>query len=172
MSRRLAVVAAIVAGSLSPWSVRQALAQDAAADPDASSVMITAATPAVLRALQPMDLQPAMPPQRQPLVGGFKRPMVMGSLYVSTAMLQALDVHSTLKGLSRGATEANPVMSGVTSNKAAFIAAKAGVAAATILAARQIAKKNKLAAALTLIGINSVYAAVVSHNYKVASSLR
>ena len=97
---------------------------------------------------------------------------MMTSLYVSTATMQALDVHSTLKAFSTGAVEANPLMTGVTKNPAAFIALKAGVAASTIMAARQMAKHNKVAAVVTLVAVNSVYAMVVSHNYRVANSLR
>jgi hypothetical protein len=170
MSRRSSLVA-LLALILFTAGVRDVSAQDATSSPDGSSVAISAATPAILKALQTDDLQRNIP-QPRTIVRGFDRPAVMGSLYVSTAMLQALDVHSTLLGVSRGATEANPMMSGVTSRKAAFVAVKAGVAVSTILAAKQMSKKNKVAAAMTLIAINSVYAAVVSHNYKVARSLR
>jgi len=49
---------------------------------------------------------------------------------------------------------------------------KAGAAAGIILAARSMAKRNKFAAVITLIGINSAYAAIVSHNYRVAHAGR
>jgi hypothetical protein len=96
---------------------------------------------------------------------------VLASLYVSTAVLQALDAHSTLTGLERGAFEANPLMSGITQNKFAFIGVKAAVAAGTIYATREMAKKNKVAAVVTLLAINSVYAYVAHNNYKVARGL-
>lgn len=105
----------------------------------------------------------------EPKIGSSK---LLSSLYATTALMQALDVHSTFSALSHGAVEANPMMKGVTSNKAAFIATKAAVAAATIMAARHVAKKNKVAAIVTLIGINSAYAMIANHNYKVANSLR
>ena len=82
--------------------------------------------------------------------------------------MQGLDLHSTLKAFSAGAVEGNPIMSGVTKNRAAFIATKAAVAAVTILATRKIAKKNKVAAVITLIAVNSAYAMIVNHNYKLA----
>jgi hypothetical protein len=97
---------------------------------------------------------------------------MLKSLYASTAVMQALDVHSTMSVLNRGGGEANPLMSGVVRNKAAFIGVKAAVATGTILAAREIGKRNKVAAIATLVGINSVYALVVQHNYRVARSLR
>ena len=94
------------------------------------------------------------------------------SLYVTTAVMQALDVHSTYQALGRGAVEANPLVSGMTGHKAAFFAAKASVAAASIMAARRVAEHNKVAAVLTMVGITSAYAMVVAHNYHVANSLR
>lgn len=93
---------------------------------------------------------------------------LMRSLYVSTAVMQALDVHSTLRALDNGAIENNPLMTQVSRNKTAFIALKAGVALSTVMAARHMSKRNKVAAALTLIAINSAYAMVVNHNYRVA----
>jgi hypothetical protein len=60
----------------------------------------------------------------------------------------------------------------MTGHKAAFFAAKASVAAASIMAARRMAEHNKVAAILTMVGINSAYAMVVAHNYHVANSLR
>jgi ABC-type uncharacterized transport system permease subunit len=92
----------------------------------------------------------------------------MTSLYASTAVMQALDVHSTMRALDRGAVEANPLMTGVTGNKAAFMALKAGVAVSTVVAARHMSKRNKVAAILTQVAINSAYAVVVRQNYRVA----
>jgi hypothetical protein len=97
---------------------------------------------------------------------------LLTSLYVTTAVMQALDVHSTYQALNRGAVEANPLVSGMTGHKAAFIAAKAAVATASIMAARRMAEHNKVAAILTMVGINSAYAMIVAHNYHVANSLR
>jgi len=97
-----------------------------------------------------------------------ERSAVLGGLYVSTAVFQGLDVHSTIKALGRGAAEANPIMAKLTTNRLAFAATKAAVAAATILAARRIARQNRVAAIATLVAINSAYALVVRHNYGVA----
>jgi hypothetical protein len=93
-------------------------------------------------------------------------------LYASTVLLQALDVHSTLQVLGHGGGEGNPLMQGMVSNKGVFVAAKAGVAAASIYAASRIAKRSKVGAIVTLVGLNSAYAFVVSHNYKLANELR
>jgi hypothetical protein len=68
--------------------------------------------------------------------------------------------------------EANPLVGGLSGRKAAFIALKAGVAFSTIMAARNMSKRNKVAAVATLVAINSAYAMVVRHNYRVARQLR
>ena len=97
--------------------------------------------------------------------------LVLG-LYASTVALQALDTHSTLSGLRKGAVESNGVMGGITKNRVAFIAVKAAMATGTIFAARYIAKRNKVAAIAMLVAVNSAYVFVAVHNYKVASRLR
>lgn len=154
-----------------PAFAPNALAQDAV--PARIELSTTDFTPALLRGsastavrLTDVDQLPMAPivPQR-PKFGGSN---LLKSLYASTAVMQGLDVHSTLKAFSAGAVEGNPIMSGVTKNRAAFMATKAAVAAVTILATRKIAKKNKVAAVITLIAVNSAYAMIVNHNYKLA----
>src|SRR5512146_3281363 len=49
------------------------------------------------------------------------RPMALPALYAGSAALQAFDAYSTLRALRLGATEANPVMTGVVGNPAMFI---------------------------------------------------
>ena len=89
------------------------------------------------------------------------------SLYASFAALQAMDAHSTLKVLRSGGHEANPFMSGVASQPAAFIAMKAGTAAATIFLAEKLSKKNPVASILLMTAVNTAYATVVAHNYRI-----
>lgn len=127
------------------------------------SAAVAAATPAAsaVRADQ-------LPIRFEPQLGRGGSSALMTSLYASTAIMQALDVHSTMRALDHGALEANPLMTGVTGNKAAFVALKAGVAMSTVMMARHMSKRNKVAAIVTLVAINSAYAMVVSHNYRVA----
>lgn len=106
------------------------------------------------------------PRRSEPSSGG------LWALYTATVAMQALDYHSTMNGLRGGAVEANPLMKSVTRNSTGFLAVKAAVATGTILAARTIAKRNKVAAYVMLIAVNSAYAYVAMHNYKVAGSLR
>jgi hypothetical protein len=102
-----------------------------------------------------------------------KRPSgVLQSLMVTSAVMHALDVHSTISVMRHGGAEGNPLLTGIVANKGAFIAFKAGVATASILAAKSLAKRNKVAAIATMVGINSAYAMVVSHNYKLARQLK
>jgi hypothetical protein len=172
MSRRLLVALALVGLTLLP---RTAAAQTVASELpvnqrlDFSGALVNTTVPAVLLdADQLPSLQRSVP---------FKAPSthrsgLLLSLYASTAAMQALDVHSTLTAFRNGAVEANPLMKGIAGNKAAFVAMKAGVAVSTILATHNMAKRNKVAAIATAIAINSAYAFVVNHNYKVARRLQ
>jgi hypothetical protein len=174
MSRRVLVaVVALVALGVLP-KIAAAQGTPSADTPvvrslDFSGALVnTAVPPILLGATQ-------LPSLQRPVA--FERPSnrpsaLMLSLYASTAAMQMLDVHSTLTAVKQGASESNPLMKGLASNKAAFIAMKAGVAASTILASRNMAKRNKVAAIATMIAINSAYAFVVNHNYKVARNQR
>jgi len=99
------------------------------------------------------------------------RPRVLPALYAGSAGLQAFDAYSTLKGLSRGATEANPLMAGATGNPGVFIGIKAGVTAASILAAEQMWRNHHRVAAVALMAAsNSFMAFVAAHNAAVLSA--
>jgi hypothetical protein len=169
MSRRLHVVAALAVG-LVALSAGTARAQEASVS---AALAITPATTEFAAAASPLlsaeQIQRALP---APVLRRRGPSTVMTSLYASTVVMQALDVHSTLSAFRAGATEANPLMQGVTRNRATFMAVKAGVAASTILAAKQLSKRNKVAAIATLVAINSAYAMVVNHNYKVARGVK
>jgi hypothetical protein len=171
MSRRLPIAAILGALVMAPWSISEARAQERPDIPQpnlGSPVVVPLASIHVAERNQPPPqlLAPPVPPRTS---GATK---ALNSLYVSTAVMQGLDVHSTFAVLNSGGGEGNPVMAGVVTNKAAFIGIKAGIATGTILAARQIAKRNKVAAIATLVAINSAYAFVVQHNYRVARSLQ
>ena len=100
------------------------------------------------------------------------RPMILPVLYASYAALQAYDIYSTRQGLARGARESNPLMTGVVGNTGAFIAMKAGVGVATIVAAERLWKTNKPAAIAVLIAGNSVAAIVAGRNARTLGQLR
>jgi len=95
---------------------------------------------------------------------------VLTALQATTVATQILDVHSTMKALNNGAVEANPMMSGVVKNRAAFIGVKSAMGAGLMYATHKMARRNKVAAIVTSAAINSAYLVVAHHNYKVARS--
>jgi hypothetical protein len=161
MSRTVAAAVFAVAAML---PLRAAAQEPIVVQRDAQVAIAAFARPTVLDARQLQALAPVPPMERSS--------KLFSSLLVSTVVMQALDVHSTYQALGQGAVEANPVMAPLTNNRAAFIATKAAVATATVLATRQLAKRNKVAALATLVAINSAYAFVIDHNYRVARGLR
>ena len=116
------------------------------------------------------DEQPT-PTTAAPLVSqtasAVHRPSVLVPLYVSFAALQGLDVHSTLRAPEFGGREANPLVGGMLGSPAAFIAAKVGMTASIYFVSERLWKRNKTAAVLTMMALNSTYGAVVAHNYAV-----
>ncbi len=100
------------------------------------------------------------------------RPAALPALYASYAALQAFDVYSTRQALGRGAREANPLMQGVVGNTTAFVAMKAGVGVATIMAAERLWKTNKAAAIAVMVASNGVSAIVAARNARTLRQLR
>jgi hypothetical protein len=90
---------------------------------------------------------------------------VLVPLYASFAALQALDAHSTLRGIHRGAVEQNPMLRSIANNPTALFAVKAGVAASTILIADKMRHRSRVGAIVLMAGLNSLYATIVAHNY-------
>lgn len=169
MSRSLPTLVALIALVIAPWSASEVRAQERPELPQidfGAAVALAVAQPVRLSELEQRPIQIA------PVHRGAGSSAALKSLYASTAIMQALDVHSTFAVVNRGGGEANPLMAGLVRNKAAFIGVKAAVAASTIMAARQIGKRSKVAAVVTLVAINSAYALVVQHNYRVARSLQ
>ena len=116
--------------------------------------------------MRPVDL-----PRTRPAGDGFSTSL-RRSMYVSFAALQVMDVVSTRQALNNGATEANPAMAGLARNSAAFFAVKAGTAAATTYFAERLARKHPRRATILMAVLNTAYAAIVVHNYRVAGSSR
>jgi hypothetical protein len=90
---------------------------------------------------------------------------VLIPLYASFAALQALDAHSTSRGIHRGAVEQNPMLHSIADNPAALFAVKAGVAASTIVIADKVRSRSRVGAIALMAGLNSLYATIVVHNY-------
>jgi hypothetical protein len=102
-----------------------------------------------------------------------RRPFALPGLYAGSAFLQGYDAYSTLSALKSGATEANPLMRGITKSPVAFVALKAGVTAGSIMGAERLWKDNhRTAAVLMMIASNGMMAAVAAHNSAVLQRVR
>jgi len=94
-----------------------------------------------------------------------ERPAALVPLYITFAGLQAVDVHSTMNALEAGAREANPVVRGAIGNPTAMILLKSGTAAGVVLITEKLWRRNRTAAILSMIALNSAYATIAAHNY-------
>lgn len=164
MFRRLFVVAAFV--SVIVPSVAQAQSVSATSPVNISAAISNTFAQPARAAEEQFSSQLVLPRPSTKTSSDIAGRSMMTSLYATTAAMQMMDVHSTLKAINVGAIEANPLMSGLVKNRAAFLTTKAAMAAATIYATHKMAKNNKLGAALTLIAINSAYAMIVKNNYR------
>jgi hypothetical protein len=90
------------------------------------------------------------------------------AMYASFGILQALDAHSTLRALSGNGTEANPFVRPFASSPVALISFKATTTVGLVYLTERLRKKNKVAALAAAVGLNSLQAFVVAHNYRVA----
>ena len=96
------------------------------------------------------------------------RPAPLVPLYVAFVGLQALDVHSTFSALEGGAREANPMVRSALGNPAGLFLLKAGTAAGVVLVSEKLWPRNRTAAVITMIALNSAYATIAAHNYRTA----
>jgi hypothetical protein len=172
----LAVAAVTVTLGAAPAHAQDFMAVNAMATPVLFPV--TPITPAPLAVAAAKEAAPAAEAQgptfvRASLGSIDRRPLLLPAMYAAQVALQALDAHSTYSAINKGAHEANPLMKGVVGNRGAMMAVKAGVAASTIFLAEKMWKRgNRAGAIATMLIVNSVTAAVVANNYKVASTLR
>ena len=109
---------------------------------------------------------PALAQQRDELKRDRPAPLV--PLYVAFVGLQALDVHSTFSALEGGAREANPMVRSALGNPAGLFLLKAGTAAGVVLVSEKLWPRNRTAAVITMIALNSAYATIAAHNYRTA----
>lgn len=94
-------------------------------------------------------------------------------LYGSLALLQSYDAVTTLRGVSVGGVEANPVMAGVSRSPAAMWAVKVGVTTVSIVAAERLWRQRHRGQAIAVMAIaNGVMAGVALHNGAVMKGMR
>jgi uncharacterized protein DUF5658 len=95
-----------------------------------------------------------------------RRPAALTPLYVSFAALQALDLHSTMKGVAEGGAEANPAMKPFVDQPAAFVLAKVVATAATVYVSERLWRRSRVGALVLMLSVNGAYAAIVAKNYR------
>jgi hypothetical protein len=167
MRVRSAVVAMFMIGffgaSSAPISAQQQslLTADTIASVQAQPVLLANQT-----------VTPPVPTRSRPYYRAERRPSWMIPVHIVTATMQGLDAHSTFKGLAAGAVEANPMVASFAHNRPAFTALKVGVAAGVIYTTDRLAKRHPVRALITAAAINSAYAMVAAHNYRIARGLR
>lgn len=96
------------------------------------------------------------------------RPAALVPLYLTFGGLQVLDAHSTLTAVGGGARETNPLVRQAFGNTAGMIALKSGAAVGVVLLTEKLWPRNRTAAVLSMIAINSAYATIAAHNYRTA----
>lgn len=136
-----------------------------------------AARPADLRAARRDPATSAAPEEGDPQRLYAIRPVpdrrgALVPLYVSYASLQVLNAHSVFPALDGHGRQANPLITEFTRNRAGFIAMKAGVAAGTIYLTEKLRQRNRVAAVVVMVGLNSALAAITAHNYRVTGRWR
>jgi hypothetical protein len=111
--------------------------------------------------------------ERRGLGSPATHPAALPLLYGAFAGLQAFDGYSTMRGISRGAREANGAIRGVTSNPGAFWSLKAAAAAGPILVAEQMWRSNhRVGAVVLMIAVNGIATAVAVNNARVLGKLQ
>lgn len=147
-------------------SIPPAMLADVLADVLAAPAAPVAPFAAPLTAQRPIEM---VMPGRE---GGFGETTIRRGLYASFAALQVMDFVSTNKAISSGGVEGNPAMAGIVKNRGAFMAVKAGSAVATAFFVEKLAKNHPRKATILMVVLNSAYAAVVAHNYRVSRTAR
>jgi len=92
---------------------------------------------------------------------------LFSSLYVGLVTTQVLDIHSTLRALDAGHREANPLARWATGNPVTLVAFKTAATAGTMVLVERVRRKHPMRAAILLAAVDTAYAFVVAHNYRV-----
>ncbi|RPI50366.1 MAG: hypothetical protein EHM55_21550 [Acidobacteria bacterium] len=90
------------------------------------------------------------------------------AMYGAYGMLQVLDAHSTRRAIANNGVEANPIVRPLASSRIGLISLKVASGAGVMYLMERVRKKHPAAALALAIGINSLQAVVVVHNYRVA----
>lgn len=94
------------------------------------------------------------------------RPLALPAMYATLGAMQAFDVYSTRRAVSRGANEANPLVRPTVGNSSIMLAAKALSTAGTIYFAERAWKKHRVGAVVLMAAINGVTGAIAIRNIR------
>jgi hypothetical protein len=169
MFRRFLVTAGIIVWSGCSWGAAFAAAQDLASPLATAMPKLTFAMSVTAPAATPTESAPVLDTHSFSLPSSHLA--TMAPFYATTAVLQIMDVRSTLQVIKLGGAEANPMLKSVVSHPAVFVGVKAAIAALSIYSANKMAKHNKVGAIVTMVAMNSAYAWVVSHNMTLARTM-
>jgi hypothetical protein len=92
--------------------------------------------------------------------------------YGTFAALQGLDASTTLRAVSLGAVEKNPVMRWSVDHPPAMFLMKAVTTAGTIALVERVRRDHPKRAMAIMIAVNLASSALVIHNYRVINRLR
>jgi hypothetical protein len=156
-------------------SATSAYAQIASTKPYASLFLIRSLDPADTPAIRTAMPLTAAVAAATPVAAAHETPVkgtprgIQPSLYAGLVTLQALDTHSTLRAVDSGHVEQNPLMRWSVDHPVALVSMKAAASAATILVAERIRKRHPARAVAFMAVLNTAYALVVLHNYRVSA---
>jgi hypothetical protein len=150
-----------------------AYAQIASTKPYASLFLIRSldatGTP---QGLKPLPLTAAVAAAAQTMTTAHEAPVagtprgLQPALYAGLITLQTLDAHSTLRAIDAGYVEQNPLMRWSIDHPVALVGLKAAASTATIFVAERIRKRHPMRAVAFMAAVNTAYAVVVLHNYR------
>jgi hypothetical protein len=127
---------------------------------------------AVPVAAQEQGAQPSMAPSAAVAAAWGREastPRPLKVLYMSYGALQGLDMYSTMVARQNGAREVNPMMN-IGYAQASVV--KGLMVTGTFAAVKNLEKKNRKAAVVTMVALNVVTAAVVANNFRNARGSR
>jgi hypothetical protein len=101
------------------------------------------------------------------------RGLLLSGAYAAFVGSQALDIHSTHLGLSRGAVERNPFVGSCLAQVGCAFGVKSMTTAGVLwMVDRHVRPKSRTAAIVTVVALTAVQGAVAARNYRVARGLR
>jgi hypothetical protein len=168
----IASAAAIVCACSQPAFGQHAVTLESPARVTAALAALLSATPSFSRPAPPRLTAIAPLPGSGVPSPSPRRPAALPALYVSFAVLQGLDAHSTLTAVGAGRTEANPAVKGLVARPATFLAAKLAATAGTLYLTERLWKKHRAAALVLMVAVNATYGAIVANNYRSSGGIR